>query len=579
MNSKGHGLKMALVFTSLILCFVAQASAHFIWVYEEDGKVKVVFGEGLEPDQAQFLSGLSGMKAFTLHDGTFKPVEFEKQVDGDEGWFEATTADLGQLVEVACPYGVFGRGDKQMFLDYSAKYMSLSYGESMLNSGKPSSKLTLDIVPTFTDGKLSAVAYFKGMPAQDVEVQLESVDTDSATLKTDDTGKVSLQTSSRYVIRAKHVVEEAGEVDGKKFSERRYYCTIVLDVAGANDGKTNSETTADSAEESQAVTIALKKVDSKFADFPKGMTSFGATVLDNSVYVIGGKSGKAHSYAKSYQNRNVYRLNLDGSNDEWEVAGDNLGLQGLAIVGHAGKVYRIGGLEARNKEGDDHDLHSIREFLAFDPIKKSWTKLPELPEGRSSFDACVAGNHVFVVGGWTMAGEEDSVWADTVLKFDLSNADSKWEEIEAPFRTRALAVRAHGDQLVVIGGIQETGGPTGAVHFFDLKTNKWSDGPDVPSEGGMKAFGCSAVSLDENLLVSTYDGGIFQLNAGDQDGEKSWSKVHQLEAGRFFHQMLPVGESKFALVGGSHMEHGSHMEVEVYEVVKKAEKKVANAKH
>ena len=339
-------------------------------------------------------------------------------------------------------------------------------------------------------------------------------------------------------------------------------------IAKADAQKTQDAegtTTAAPAKKSPSP-LTLKKVDSKYAEMPKGMTSFGATVVDNCIYVIGGKSGKAHSYATSYQNRNVYRLNLDGSNDQWQVAGDNLGLQGLAIVGHAGKVYRIGGLEARNKEGEDHDLHSIRDFVAFDPAKKSWTELPELPEGRSSFDACVAGNHVFVVGGWTMGGEEDSVWANNILKFDLSNSESKCEKIEAPFKTRALAVRAHQGQLVVIGGIQQEGGPTGAVHLFDLKTNKWSEGPDVPAKGGLKAFGCSAVSLGKNLLVSTYDGGVYRLTDGEGENEKAWSKVHQLENGRFFHQMLPVGDSKFALVGGSHMEHGSRMEVEVYEV-------------
>lgn len=335
----------------------------------------------------------------------------------------------------------------------------------------------------------------------------------------------------------------------------------------------NGMKTSAANQEPKTAGISLQKVKSKLAEFPKGMTSFGATILGDSIYVIGGKSGKAHSYAKSYQNRNVYRLKLDGSNDQWQVAGDNLGLQGLAIVGHGGKVYRIGGLEARNKEGDDQDLHSISDFIAFDPATKKWSDMPKLPEGRSSFDACVVDDHVFVVGGWKLTGENDAVWATEILKFNLAEPESKWMKIEAPFKTRALAVRAHQGKLVVIGGIQESGGTTNAVHFFDLETQKWATGPDVPTEDGIKAFGCSAVSLGENLLVSTYDGGVFQLcdDAKDKSG-KAWQKIHELENGRFFHQMMPVGESKFALVGGSHMEHGSHMEVEVYEVIN-------NAKH
>ena len=562
MNLRCLGLRTALIFAASLFCFCTQLNAHFVWIYSEGDQVKVVFGEDLEPDQAQFLSGLGGMKVFTFHGREFKKVDFAKQVDGGEGWFEAKKAKLGSVVEASCPYGVFGRGDKTMFLDYSAKYVSLQH--SKVGANKPSGNLALDVIPTFVDGEVSLVAYFNGKPLKGVEVQLEYVETDSLTTTTNEQGVVGLKPNSRYVIRAKHVVEEAGEVDGKKFAERRYYCTLVVDVgdreATAGEKAEGAESTGTKRADAN---LKLRKVDSEFADFPRGMTSFGATVLDGHIYVMGGKSGRAHSYARSYQNRNVYCLKLDGSDNQWQVASENHGLQGLAIVGHGKHVYRIGGLEARNKEGEDHDLHSVDDFRAFDPVKKTWVELPDLPEGRSSFDACVAGDHVYVAGGWTMAGEEDSVWATDMLRFDLSKPDSKWESIKAPFETRALSMRHHQGKLVVIGGIQGSVGPTAAVHIYDLETGKWSEGPEVPIEGRMKAFGCDAVSIGGHLLVSTYDGGIFRLS----NDAKSWTNIHQLETGRFFHQMLPVGKSQFALVGGSHMEHGSQMEVEVYEVV------------
>ena len=568
-----RNLIAGLVFAMFVLYACEQVKAHFVWVFSEDGKVKVVFGEGLEPGQEQFLSGLSDMKAFAVVGGKFEPVEFGKQVDGDQGWFEASQDKVGQLVEVTCPYGVFGRGEKTMFLDYSAKYVSMPNTTNQLNASKPSKNLALDIVPSFANGNLTLTAYFKGYPLKGVEIQLENVESESLTRTTDETGQVVLNSSTRYTIRAKHTVAEAGEVDGESFSERRFYCTMVLDTNSLDSQQSEPKSAASHPEENSS-NVSLKKVEAGFADFPRGMTSFGATVLDNRIYVIGGKSGRAHSYAKSYQNRNVYCLNLDGSDNQWQIAGENLGLQGLAIVGHAGKVYRIGGLEARNKEGEDQDLHSVNDFVAFDPVEKTWTELPALPEGRSSFDACVAGDHVYVVGGWKMAGEKESVWATDMLRFDLSNSSSKWEKIEAPFSTRALCVRAFQDKLVVIGGIQQAGGPTNAVHVYDMKTGKWSEGPVVPTEGGMKAFGCSAVSIGDHLLVSTYDGGIFQFG---KDG-KSWTKIHQLDAGRFFHQMLPVGENRFALVGGSHMEHGSHLEVEVFELQKSDSETNGNGK-
>ena len=68
---------------------------------------------------------------------------------------------------------------------------------------------------------------------------------------------------------------------------------------------------AETAPSNQAA-LKLKAVETDLADFPKGMTSFGATVVGNQIYVIGGKSGKAHAYAKSYQNQDVFSLAIDG---------------------------------------------------------------------------------------------------------------------------------------------------------------------------------------------------------------------------------------------------------------------------
>ena len=489
------------------LTFCQIANAHFLFAYSDDGKIKVVFGEGLEPDQAQFLSGLKDMKSFTTVDGTAKEIALKKVTQDDDGWFEIAEDSVGDNVDISCPYGVFSRGDKSMYLDYSAKYARLTDDSPSL---KPSKELTLDLVPEFDAGKLKLTTYFKGLPLSHAEVKLMRVETDSLETETDETGTVLLKPAARYLVRAKHVVEESGEVDGKKFSQRNYYCTLVLDYG--DQPKTEKDSAASAPAKKPNASISLKKVEAKLPDFPRGITSFGAAVVDDNIYVIGGKSGKAHSYATAYQNRDVFRLNLTGDKNEWKSVSDNLGLQGLAIVGHEGKIYRIGGLEARNKEGEEHDLHSIAEFLEFNPADKTWKEMPSLPEGRSSFDACVADGKVFVVGGWTMDGEEESVWAEDMLVFDLTKPDGQWQRIEAPFTTRALAVRQHGKKLIVVGGIENGGGPTSSVHFFDLASEQWSEGPEVPTESGMKAFGCSAVEVAGEFLVSTYDGSVFCLS-------------------------------------------------------------------
>ena len=145
---------------------------------------------------------------------------------------------------------------------------------------------------------------------------------------------------------------------------------------------------------------------------------------------------------------------------------------------------------------------------------------------------------------------------------DLSQENPEWQSIATPFMTRAMAVRAFDNKLFAIGGIDETAGTTDVVQVFDIAKQAWTKGPAVPCEGGIKAFGCSAIVRAGKLLVSTYDGGIYALNA-DQSG---WEKVHQLESGRFFHQLVPAGDDGFAIIGGANMDEGSLTEVEVFKV-------------
>ncbi len=545
---------VAALFFLFSLTLNSVAHAHFVWVYPEGSQVKVVFGEGLKPDDAQYLSSLKTMKAYKVVDGERVLIEMKKQTEDGMGWFETPVKESGGIVDVHVPYGVFGRGDKSMLLDYSAKFLNTTQG----TSAKPSKKLTLDLVPSFENGQLKIAAYLNGYPIEGVEVEVERLESDKSVVTTDVSGHALVAPNGRYIIRGKHVVAEAGELDGKKYDEKRYYCTLVMETSPT--AKTDSKTEVTDVATAIEAGIKLQPVQTELEDFPRGMTSFGAAVVGNQIVVIGGKSGRAHAYARSYQNTSVFSLATDGSNNQWQTVSENLGLQGLAIVEYGGKVYRIGGLEARNKEDEDDDLHSVADFKQFDPTTKTWTDLPSLPEGRSSIDACVVGSNVYVVGGWTM-GDDDPVWATTMLKFDLSNPSGEWVKLDVPFKTRALAVEAHNDHLVAVGGLKEDGGPTGEVFIYDLKSNKWSPGPTVPTTGGMKAFGCSTTSVAGRVLTSTYDGGIYEL-ASDNSG---WAKVHQLDNGRFFHQMLALADNRFALVGGAHMETGGNTDIEVFE--------------
>ena len=98
-------------------------------------------------------------------------------------------------------------------------------------------------------------------------------------------------------------------------------------------------------------------------------------------------------------------------------------------------------MSAHQKPGDPVDLVSVADFARFDPATKTWTDMPPLPSPRSTHDAAILGDKLYVVGGWIMRGG-DSVNADFLedaLVFDLASEGARWETLPAPpFQRRAL---------------------------------------------------------------------------------------------------------------------------------------------
>ncbi len=301
-------------------------------------------------------------------------------------------------------------------------------------------------------------------------------------------------------------------------------------------------------------------------EIPEGITSFGAAAIGKKLFTYGGHTGEAHKYYSSGQNKKLRCLDLSDPKGEWQVVGKGVGLQGLAMASYKDQLFRVGGFEAKNRRDDDADLHSLASFAKFDFAKKSWVELTPMPEGRSSFDARVVKNRLYVVGGWTMKGKEKTVWCEDAYSIDLDKAladpkTAKWEKLPTPeFQRRAMALGVLGDELFVIGGMAKRGGPTTRVSVFNLKNKSWSNGPVIPGKG-MEGFGAAAINVNGTLVVSTYGGNVYKLS----HDKKSWEKIKQLELGRFFHQMLAI-EGNALLIGGAHMEDGKFTNVEIVPV-------------
>ena len=298
--------------------------------------------------------------------------------------------------------------------------------------------------------------------------------------------------------------------------------------------------------------------DRRFPDLPQPIASFGAAVHDGYLYVVGGHIGREHQHSRDNFSTTFQRLKIDGGK-QWETLPGEFPLQSVALVSNGKYLYRIGGMTAKNARGEKEDLYSTDGVDRFDPAIREWTTLPTLPEKRSSHDAVIVDNKLYILGGWNLNGSTEwGRWPTTGFVMDLDKPDA-WRTInDIPFRRRAVAVAGDRDKLYVLGGIERSGDMSQRVDVYDLASKKWNVGPELPSNG----FGMSAFTIDGRLYASGMNGDVYRLA---KDG-KSWETLATLQHKRIFHRLLPLTPREIVFIAGANRKDGHLANIETLRI-------------
>lgn len=292
-------------------------------------------------------------------------------------------------------------------------------------------------------------------------------------------------------------------------------------------------------------TTPPSSVKTPLAPLPETVTSFGAATSGDWLYAFGGHKGERHEYSVEMVSGSFQRLNLKEGRG-WEVLPAAQPGQGQPLVAHHGFIYRIGGMAARNKADEKQDLYSLSLVQRFGPSKGTWEDVTPLPAVRSSHDAVVVGNKLYVAGGWQLdGGTNRPVWPANALVLDLANPAAGWQEFPQPFQRRALALATLGTRIYCIGGMDSNNKPTAAVEIYDTATGQWSKGPELPV-GQFKGFSCSAIAQDGRIYANAFQGDLLRLAA---DG-KSWEIVGRLQHPRLAHRLVTAGTKQLIALGG-----------------------------
>lgn len=518
--------------------------AHFLWIVNDNGAIQVYFSETCEPGDAELLEKVTGAKVWAISKSmrAEQPVKDVSIALADSHLSGKLPENIG-VVGLSHDYGVMTRGDKTFLLKYYAK----TYSSKLPGDWKElanAEKLPLEITPKWNGKDLQLKVLWKGQPAKGAEVTVGGCGIEQTVITTNDAGLAICKPTASGMLSVRTKQEEAteGMFDGKPFSTARSYSTLSLP-------------------------LQLPKVTSIATTLPeldKGITSFGAAIAGDDLYVYGGHFGSAHHYSVEGQSGELKRISLKADKGNWETLPEGPKLTGLALVAHNGKLYRVGGFTAQNEEKDEQDLRSQNSFAVYDPAAKKWSDLAPLPEGRSSHDAAVLDGKLYVIGGWKLAGKEPTVWHKSALVCDLTKENPTWEEIASPpFTRRALSVAAFDGKIYVVGGMQEKGGIAMQVNAYDPKTNTWAAAPAIQGSG-MDGFGTSSFANKDALVVTTMSGSIQQL----LPGANAWELVGQLQSPRFFHRELATSDGDLLVVGGASMETGKVNSVERFKIEK-----------
>ncbi|HEX4414903.1 MAG TPA: hypothetical protein VH107_14810 [Lacipirellulaceae bacterium] len=546
----------------VVLCLglPSVCEAHFLWIKSVtvDGEPNALlfFGESPADETYHFPDKLAKTKLWSrAADGKQTEVE-TKKVDTEDrvGFLAPLKNDKAPVLQSTQQYGIYGTA----LLVYHPKHIRGATADE-INAAGSSKDEQLEIVPHIQGDDVKATVLWDGKPLADADVSVIVGDHEPAEQKTGKDGNVGFKaTGGELVGVLANTLEKdkSGELDGKSYKGVMHYATLTFHIPGARAAEEKTKAADNSAVARSSNASALPKL-------PEPVASFGGVVADGWLYVYGGHTGEEHEHSAANLSAHFRRIQLEGGK-EWQELPMQTPLQGLPLVAHEGKIYRVGGLKILNPTTrEKEDLHSSAEFTEYNPATNKWTELTPLPAARSSHNATVIGDKLYVVGGWNLDGKSPGEWEPDALVYDFTKPADGWQKLPLPeFKRRALGLGNWQGKVVVLGGMDEKAKVSMDAFIFDPATGKWASGPKLIG-AGMAGFGVSAWNLDGNLYESGLRGTLYRLNVSGSE----WEEVGKLETPRFFHQLVPGPHDDLLVVGGASMD-GHLATIERFDVKK-----------
>ena len=238
-----------------------------------------------------------------------------------------------------------------------------------------------------------------------------------------------------------------------------------------------------------------------------------------------------------YYHRKVKTVaeSYDSSADRWRsVPRLPEKVAGARAVSVGGMIYVVGG-------GSSKPGSRARETLfQFDPVQRDWTRLADMPTARAGHGVAAVGTDIYVLGGttdpdgvevfdtmtglWTIDPDMPNghapftavaigsvVYAPgggTDLFDALDTTTGIWTPLTPmPVGLADFAIATDGSSIFIMGGDASgfaRGTPSDDLWIYDVATDGWSSGPDMPELGNYLGATIDGARL---FLLGTFGSG------------------------------------------------------------------------
>ncbi|MEK3684949.1 Kelch repeat-containing protein [Paenibacillus sp. FSL R10-2736] len=149
---------------------------------------------------------------------------------------------------------------------------------------------------------------------------------------------------------------------------------------------------------------------------------------------------------------------------------------GAATVEYGGKIYAFGGVGNSDEAANGTKQKTT---YVYDPSSDSWSKKSDMPTARAAATAAVVGDKIYVIGGYY---DNSSGVTLRTPKVEVYSPDSDtWTTSTRMTVGRSWAASAViGDNIYVVGGINESSAIVSTVEALNTTTGVWSTKTKLP---------------------------------------------------------------------------------------------------